>query len=373
MQTKKIAIVGTAGVPANYGGFETLAENLVKYHQTFVCATSLTVYCSSSNYPYRKKTYLTADLKYIPLSANGAQSIFYDIYSLFSAVWSQNHVILLLGVSGALALPLIRLISSTHIIVNIDGIEWRRRKWSKLARWFLRLSEKIAVRFSHAIIADNSAIADYIRDIYSVDSHTIAYGGDHAINAIPLSIDEYNLPQEYALSICRIEPENNIRMLVEAFSQIPTQPLVLVGNWENSEYGRAIRAYFENYPHIFLLDPIYDLGKLHALRSQSTLYLHGHSAGGTNPSLIEAMHFGKVIMAFDCDFNRVSTENKALYFNSADQLIDLVQTINHNFEIAEKVKHDMLSIARTRYTWNKIADQYFTLIDSQYNHFRTIS
>lgn len=360
MQNKKIAIVGTVGVPAIYGGFETLVENLVKYHHTASLNDSITVYCSGKSYPAKVSAYLSAQLKYIPLNANGAQSILYDIVSLLSAVWHRSSVILLLGVSGAIALPLVRLFSSARIITNIDGIEWRREKWQGLAKHFLRFSEKMAVRFSHVVVSDNGAIAEYVKHAYGVDSHVIAYGGDHAVIENSAYIDEYDLPDEYAFSVCRIEPENNVHMVVEAFSKEPPQALVMVGNWNNSEYGRSIRQRYVGNPNLYLLDSIYDLTKLNTLRKRANLYVHGHSAGGTNPSLVEAMHFGKAVLAFDCDYNRSTTENKALFFKDALGLMRLIETTS--IEVADRVGLDMLEIARRRYTWGIVAQQYFSLM-----------
>jgi glycosyltransferase involved in cell wall biosynthesis len=359
MKDQNIAILGTVGVPANYGGFETLAENLVKYHDAASLKSSLTVYCSSKSYPTKEPSYLSARLQYVPLNANGAQSILYDIWSLLSAVWNRSDVILLLGVSGAIALPLVRLISSARIVTNIDGIEWRREKWQGLAKRFLRFSEKMAVRFSHEVIADNAAIAEYVNQTYGVNAHVIAYGGDHAISVKALSVDEYSLPEKYAFSVCRIEPENNVHLVLEAFSTLKSA-LVIVGNWNNSDYGRALREQYASCNNLFLLDPIYDLGKLKTLRQRASFYVHGHSAGGTNPSLVEAMHFGKPVLAFDCNFNRCTTEDKADFFNTAQQLIHFMQSVN--FTDAERVGRDMLDIAKRRYTWHIVAQQYFELL-----------
>lgn len=360
MKDQNITILGTVGVPANYGGFETLAENLVKYHDTASLRSSLTVYCNSKSYPSKQATYLSAQLKYVPLNANGAQSIPYDIWSLLSAVWHRSEVILLLGVSGAIALPLVRLVSSARIVTNIDGIEWRREKWRGLAKLFLRFSEKMAVRFSHEVVSDNDAIAEYVQRTYGVDSHVIAYGGDHAVAVDAVSVREYGLPESYAFSVCRIEPENNVHMVVEAFSKLKLQALVMVGNWNNSEYGRTIRAQYASCGNLFLLDPIYNLGKLKTLRSLASLYIHGHSAGGTNPSLVEAMHFGKAVLAFDCNYNRSTTEGKALFFNDSESLLQLVESQDKS--VADKVGRDMLEIAKRRYTWNIVAQQYFELL-----------
>ncbi|MEI6260923.1 MAG: DUF1972 domain-containing protein [Deltaproteobacteria bacterium] len=361
MPNKKIAILGAAGVPANYGGFETLAENLVRYHDVASPEDQLTVYCSSKNYPIKKQAFLSARLKYVPLNANGAQSILYDIFSLLSAVWSRNDEILLLGVSGAIALPIVRVVSHARIITNIDGIEWRRLKWRGIAKHFLRFSEKIAVRFSHEVITDNEVITDYVRHAYGVDCHMIAYGGDHAVAADAVAISDHVLPAKYAFSVCRIEPENNVYMIVEAFSRLRSHALIMVGNWDYSDYGRAIREQFGSFANLYLLDPIYDLGQLKTLRSQAMFYVHGHCAGGTNPSLVEAMHFALPVLAFDCGFNRSTAEDKALFFGSSEELVRLVETTTASD--IEKVGRDMLEIARRRYTWSAIAEQYFALLN----------
>lgn len=357
---KKISILGTVGVPANYGGFETLAENLVKYHHDESLPVLLTVYCSSKSYPARAPVFLSARLAYVPLNANGAQSIIYDMVSLGLAVLRRTEVILLLGVSGAIALPFVRLVSSAKVVTNIDGLEWRREKWRGWAKWFLRYSEKIAVRYSHEVVADNAAIVDYVRGTYGVESHLIAYGGDHAMSVEAAPVDEYHLPEAFAFSVCRIEPENNVHMIVEAFSRLESWALVLVGNWNNSEYGRALRKRYESSRNLYLLDSIYDLGKLRSLRSQASLYVHGHSAGGTNPSLVEAMHFGKAVLAFDCSYNRATTEDRAVFFKDADDLARLVLALRP--DVANSIGEQMLEIAKRRYTWSVVARQYFDLL-----------
>lgn len=356
---RSIAIVGTVGLPAIYGGFETLVENLVRFKEKSEASDDLTVYCSGRIYPERSKKYLSARLKYIPLHANGVQSIPYDFLSLVSAVWHRNDVILLLGVSGAVALPLVRLFSSVRIVTNIDGIEWRREKWQGLAKRFLRFSENMAVRFSHVVISDNGAIADYVMRTYGVESHVIAYGGDHAVAVDSVPLDDFSLAAGYAFSVCRIEPENNVHLVLEAFAGLSSQVLVMVGNWNNGEYGRALRAKYASFVHLRLLDPVYDLGKLKTLRQGMRCYVHGHSAGGTNPSLVEAMHFGRPVFAFDCDFNRATTEGRALYFSDVHGLVRLVQTTSETD--ASRVGCDMLEIARRRYTWDIVAKQYFGL------------
>lgn len=361
MSVKAISLIGTVGVPANYGGFETLVENLVKYHHGRALKDALYVYCSSQAYVERREVYLSARLHFLPFLANGVQSILYDICSLFAAVMRRSDCILLLGVSGAVVLPFIRLFSSVRIVTNIDGIEWRRQKWRGAAKWFLRLSECLAVRYSHVIVADNAGIADYVRYTYGKTCEVIAYGGDHAVQAVSKPYVG-NLPARYTFALCRIEPENNVEMILNAFSQQESMPLVLVGNWSSSNYGVALRKRFGGCTQLYLLDPIYDLGTLRNLRERANLYVHGHSAGGTNPSLVEMMHFGVPVAAFDCSFNRYTTDAKAWYFTSAEQLAALIAFTNT--EAARENGASMLGLARKYYTWEAIGAAYFKLLSS---------
>jgi len=358
--TNKVAILGTVGVPANYGGFETLAENLVRYHVDSQSTFDLTVYCSSRNLSRKEKQFYSARLRYLPFHANGTQSILYDIIALFSAVRHRVDTILLLGVSGAIAIPLVRFCLSAKIITNIDGIEWLRDKWKGPAKWFLKFSEKMAVRFSHEVIADNAAIADYVRSTYATDCHVIAYGGDHVLEVSAQPLEDIDLPENFAVTVCRIEPENNLHLILDAFSRQSEYSLVIVGNWHSSAYGRELRDRYNSATHICLLDPIYDLGKLKTLRSQAVFYVHGHSAGGTNPSLVEAMHFGMPILAYDCDFNRATTESRALFFADSDQLLNLMREPGP--AEMERIGRDMLEIARRRYTWKVVGKEYFDLM-----------
>lgn len=362
MKRRKVAILGSAGVPARYGGFETLAENLVRQHQATQNPGHLTVYCSASAGKERPPHYLSAQLRYSRLKANGFQSIVYDVVTLLDAARRGTDTALLLGVSGALILPLIRLVSPMRIVTNLDGVEWRREKWKGPTRHFLRLSERVAVRFSHQLVADNQGIADHLRQTYGVEPVMIAYGGDHALEpAGPADragqdTAEHELPPAYALALCRIEPENNIDMILEAFA-LARKPLVLVGNWDNSAYGRALRARYAGTEGMRLLDPVYEASRLYRLRQGAGLYVHGHSAGGTNPALVEMMHFGRPVLAFDCAYNRFTTEDRACYFSSAKELARLVCG---DSEIGGGAA--MREIAERRYCWRRIGAQYFELL-----------
>ncbi|MEX9851018.1 MULTISPECIES: DUF1972 domain-containing protein [Providencia] len=350
---KVISIVGTVGLPACYGGFESLIENLTKNSSGDI---KYKVFCSSQFFKNKINAYNNADLIYIPLNANGIQSIFYDIISLIKTLFYKNDVTLILGVSGCLFLPFYKFFSKAKVITNIDGLEWKRDKWGAVAKWFLKRSEYFAVKYSDIIISDNQAIADYVNQSYNLSSEVIAYGGDHAI--ISNHIENTSPTGDYYLSICRIEPENNISLILESFSA-SKRKIKFIGNWKNSVYGQCLYKEYSQYENIELIDPIYDISTLYNYRINCKAYIHGHSAGGTNPSLVEAMHIGRPILAFDCDFNRYSTDNKALYFSNDNSLLKLIEDTDDNMLVSNSEK--MKEIAIEKYTWSKIATQYESL------------
>lgn len=352
---KRVAIIGTQGVPANYGGFESLVENMIGEN----CSPNImyTVFCSSKDMP-KIRVYKGARLKYVPLHANGVWSIPYDIVSMVRSMKGYD-VILILGVSGCVFLPLLKLLSRKKIVVNIDGLEHRRDKWGRAARWFLRFSEKLAVRWADVVVADNKGIQDYVTETYGKKSELIAYGGDHAVRSVSAELENEVLEKyalhkgEYAISVCRIEPENNCHVSLEAFSRTD-KPFVFIGNWNRSEYGKGLKEKYSKFENIKILDPIYELDTLYVLRSNAGQYIHGHSAGGTNPSLVEAMFFGCPIIAYDVVYNRETTNNKAYYFKDADSIVTLLNEVEMDGIV-------MKEIAREQYTWSTIAKQYEAL------------
>jgi len=356
---KKIAIIGTVGLPSKYGGFETLAEYLTQYlGRDF----DMTVYCSSKSYDEYPQCYNNAKLEYIALNANGVQSIPYDIVSIFKAL-RYADTLLILGVSGCIVLPFVKLISKKKIVVNIDGLEWRRAKWNKYAKWFLKFSEKVAVNTADVTVTDNKVIQEYVLSEYGKESELIAYGADH-VNRLAISDEVYRkyafLKEKYAFTVCRIEPENNIHMIVEAISLQTKYPLVMIGNWNASTYGKELREKYAHFKHIHLLDPIYDQEILNQLRSNSHIYLHGHSAGGTNPSLVEAMALELPIVAYGVDYNKETTSNEAIYFSSVEELKNTLNTLIE--EELLNVGKNMKKIADSQYTWKVISQKYADLL-----------
>ncbi len=348
-------------MPGRYGGWDQLVHHLTVHLKPYF---DFVVYTSYNNSEQGVSEINGAKIVTVKLKANGIQSIFYDVVSMIHAIRFCD-VLYICGISGCIFLPVIQWFGK-NIILNPDGLEWKRDKFSYPVKLFLKLSERIGVIYSDVVISDNVKISKYIKKKYNVDSFLIEYGGDHVIFDSPLSLevqDKYKItPGEYAFLVCRIEPENNIDLILEAFRDSPIA-LVVVGNWAFSRYGKNLRKRYESYSNIQLLDPIYNQIKLDELRNNCLVYVHGHSAGGTNPSLVEAMNLGLFIISYNTGFNRVTTENKALYFKSSKQLRELLIAISENKINILKYSNRMKMIAARRYVWKKITEQYSTVFD----------
>lgn len=351
----KVAIIGTCGVPANYGGFETLVENLLIYKKNQ--DIDYIVYCSSSSYKHKMKEYKGAKLKYIPFRANGWQALIYDSISLLRAYFSSD-VILSLG-GNDFILPVLRMFKKKKVINNFDGLDIERDKWGRVARLVMTFTTKITAKYVDICISDNEEIRTFIKEEYGRDSALIEYGGDNAesIKDDDKLFKKYGLKtKEYYFKVARIEPENNIHIVLEAFKQMPNRELVLVGNWDKNSYGKELKQKYSSIFNIKIYDPIYELPELNLLRSNCKVYIHAHSMGGTNPSLVEAMNSNIPIIAYNVIYNISTTENKAFYFEDSNSLIDVISSVDDNQLI--ECTNNMKEIAERRYLWSIICEKY---------------
>lgn len=353
----KLAIVGIRGLPNNYGGFETLADYLVQYLANEI---DITVYCSATDMESRLSIYNGARLRYVPITSHGALGVLYDSLSLMQALFRYDKI-LLLGFGGGFVMPLLKMYSK-KIILNIGGLDWKRSKWSPFAQKIIKKAEQLLIANSDCIVSDNISIQNYIKRAYNRESTLIAYGGDQAV-CQPITTDwilKYPfLKDDYAFTVCRIQLDNNIDMMLEAFKGGEI-PFVLLGNWNNSRYGIETKAKYAGIQNLILLDAIYEREELDVLRSNCTLYIHGHSAGGTNPSLAEAMHLALPIFAFASGYNENTTADLALYFKDADALRVLVK--NYKQIDLKKIGTVLLQFAQKNYLWRDIAYKYKKLI-----------
>jgi len=353
---KRVGIIGTNGLPGKYGGWDQLVNHLT---ENLKDDFSFFVYTSYTTEDPKLREYNGAKLKIVHFKANGIQSIPYDIVSMLHAIFTCD-VLFICGTSGCISLPFMRLFGK-KIVLNPDGQEWKRKKWKKPVQWFLKLSERVGIKFSTSVVSDNVKIQEYILENYKKESSLIEYGGDQVVN-VPLSettAEKYNIAVgKYAFKVCRIEPENNIHLILEAFYKIKNIDLILIGNWDFSDYGRDLRKQYSQTNNLKLLDPIYDQITLDELRSNCSLYIHGHSVGGTNPSLVEAMNLGLCVVSFDVDYNRETTENKAIYFNNTNELIKILEKFENDLINVKQNKKDMKEIANRRYRWSIVTEKY---------------
>jgi len=355
----RLAIVGIRGLPNNYGGFETLSEYLVEHLSEQI---DITVYCSSKDMDSRLLSYKGAKLKYIPVTSHGGKGIVYDSISLIDAINKYDKV-LFLGFGGGFVMPFLSKKQKQRIVLNIGGLDWKRNKWSALAQKVIKKAEQLLINNCGKIVSDNIGIQEYIKAEYNRDSVLIAYGGDQALHQ-PITkefIAEYPfLENPFAFTVTRIQQDNNIDMILESFSNQDVLPLVIVGNWNNSEYGKETKKKYFGRKNLILLDAIYDRLKLDVLRSNCTIYIHGHSAGGTNPSLAEAMYLGLPVFAYASGYNEHTTDNKAVYFRNAKELTHLV--IDYQTYPLAKISEELQTFAKRNYLWKDIASKYKQVI-----------
>jgi glycosyltransferase involved in cell wall biosynthesis len=312
---RKILVLGTRGIPGNHGGFETFAERLSLYLSRR--GWEVTVYCQDSGKDLLQQKWQGIDLIHIPVPDKGAfWSIVFDLKSTLHAL-GREGVILVFGYNTAIFSLLYRL-KQRLVVTNMDGMEWWRQKWNGLQKAWLFLNERCGVWFSNIIIADHPRIADYFRESKVPNSKiaTIPYGTEPVPVPNAKLLRKYNLtPQEYALVIARPEPENKILEIVAAFSSRKRgYKLVVLGRYLPDEVAYHAEVLAAASEEVEFIGGVYDKNVVNALRYYTRLYVHGHTVGGTNPSLVEALAAGSPILAQDNHFNRWVAGEKACYF-----------------------------------------------------------
>lgn len=357
----KIGILGTRGIPNHYGGFEQFAE----FFATYVASKGHEVYVyNSHSHPYRLNNFKGVHIVhcYDPENKIGTAGQFiYDLNCIRDARKRQFDIILQLGyTSSAVWFSLHP--KKAIIVTNMDGLEWKRTKYSNKVRKALQVAEKIAVKKSDYLIADSLGIQRYIQEKYNKPSTYIAYGSNCFDNPNIKILNEYHVEKEkYNMIMARFEPENNIDMVLEGVALSENKlPILVIGN-HNTKYGSILKEKFSKFKNIIFLGAIYNLNHLDNLRYFSNLYFHGHTVGGTNPSLLEAMGSKALIAAHDNDFNRGVLNENAYYFSSAEEVKKILQTIKKSDNL-QFVANNYEAIAKS-FNWEKINEQYLQLFE----------
>ena len=339
----KIHILGTRGIPARYGGFETAAEHLsvglaAKGHE-------VTVYCPAYQ-SYRTSVYNGVHLRFVPnlehrfkgRVARAICNLLYDIQSLFAACFSRAEVIYMLGYASGPFMILPRLFGK-KLVVNPDGLEWKSTRWGPFARWWLHLCEGLSARCSNGLVGDAEPISYRFRNVYNANIVTIEYGTELYV-APPEEVSEF--PREsYYIAVARMVPETKVDVIIDGFRQaaLRNRILIVVGPVTDAHFFETEILPRVDGDTVRYLGAIYDKSRLKSLRANARALLHGHASDGTNPSLLESMGCASPVISIDRASNvKVLTRGNALYFTDAPTLSEALST----FELkSDEARRDM--------------------------------
>ncbi|MDD2894087.1 MAG: DUF1972 domain-containing protein [Halothiobacillaceae bacterium] len=361
---KKLIITGIRGVPATHGGFETFAENLTLFLVNK--GWSVDVYCQESKTEYPsifESEWCGVRRIHIPVHGKGAKAtVLFDYLSIKHAS-GMNGLVLTLGYNTAIFNALLR-VKGIKNVINMDGIEWKRAKWSWYEKAWLYMNERAACLIGHHLIADHPAIAQHLGSRTRDDKITmIPYGARSVASADASLITTFGIhPKSYAVLIARPEPENSIYEIVKAFSsKTRGMSLVVLGRYDedNTYHQKVIQAASHE---VRFVGAVYEHAILDALRFHAALYIHGHTVGGTNPSLIEALGAGQAILAHDNPFNRWVVGEGAAFFRDETTCSELLDKL-----LKDTTLLDMMAVASRRryaeeFTWDNILLQYEKLL-----------
>ena len=354
----RIAMIGTRGVPAAYGGFETAVEEIGK--RLVARGHKVVVYCRTG--ADKPSSYLGMRLVHLPaLRIKAAETLSHTALSIGHSITRQKpDVALVFNAANAPFLPMLRA-RGVPVAVHVDGLEWKRGKWGPVGRRYYRAAEKLAVRYSDALIADAQGIADYYDERFAVPTELLTYGAKILTDAGADRITSLGLqPGKYHLVVARFEPENHVEMIVDGYHRSDCEfPLVVVGSAPYAAaYTRAIEAVAASDPRIQMLGGVWDQDLLDQLYSNALTYVHGHSVGGTNPSLLRAMGGGTSVIAYDVDFNREVVGGDGGYFGSPEALRRLLDDVECSAPRYLRIGLSMQRRAQTHYDWDEVAAGY---------------
>ena len=360
----KIAITGTRGIPNRYGGFEQFAQKLsiglaAKGHDVWVYNTK--------SHLYREPEYRGVRIvsKPSPEGLMGSSANYlYDFTCLRDAIHRRADIILECGfASAAPCYPFLNL-KKSRLITQMDGMEWKRAKWGKQIRSIIRKSIVKTIRYSDAMVCDHPEILKFYAMNYGLQPIYIPYGAEIMGAGDKAVLEAFKLEAgHYYLVIARLEPENNIRnILLGYLAAEPGEPLIVVGD-HGGKYGRQVMREFRDRQQIIFAGGIYHEESLDNLRYYSKALIQGHSVGGTNPSLLEAMAAGAWIIAHDNPFNRYILEEDSLYFKTRDELTVLLREVEKSMPSSPEMIRNNQAKIRKDYQWEDIIKRYEDLFE----------
>jgi glycosyltransferase involved in cell wall biosynthesis len=360
----RIAMLGTRGVPAHYGGFETAIEEIGR--RLVERGHEVVVYCRDAG-EQAAPTHLGMELVHLPAAHRKS------LETLSHTALSVSHLLarrrpcdaaIVFNAANAPFVPPLRA-RGVPVVVHVDGLEWQRDKWQGAGRRYYRVVEGLAVRWADALIADAQGIADYYAEEFGAPTELIAYGapvqdepGAGRLAALDLE------PRGYHLVVARFEPENHVREIVAGYAASPSRhPLVVVGSAPYSNgYTAEVKELAAADPRVRLLGGVWDQDQLDELYANSLTYLHGHSVGGTNPSLLRAMGAGTAVLAWDVVFNREVLGDRGWFFDRPETLAALLAEAEDRPDSMRETGCALRERARRTYDWDDVTGLYESML-----------
>jgi len=358
----RIAMIGIKAIPARFGGFETavdeLSRGLVKSGHEVV------VYNRAGMSDYPERLYEGVELVTLPtLRSKNLSTIAHALLSTLHVAFRRVDVVHYFTTGATLFAPIPRMLGK-RVVCSVDGTDWQRSKWGKFARWYLRFSERLAVRFCNGLVADSKEVARYYQETYGARSSIILYGIRQPKAQGREWLQRFGLEsREYVLFVGRLVPENNVHHLIRAFEQIKTgKKLVIVGDdpWEK-EYVRSLRSTRD--PRVVFTGGVYGDG-YEQLQRNAYVFVLPDEVGGTHPALVEAMGFGNCVLVNDTPSNMETIGDAGLGYRGQDQDRDLQRQLEFLLTSPQIVSDYRLRAeerARTRYCWDQVVRAHSAL------------
>jgi glycosyltransferase involved in cell wall biosynthesis len=352
----RIAMIGTRGVPARYGGFETAVEEVGR--RLVARGHEVVVYSRGEKTP---EAYLGMERVVLPaLRRQSAETLSHSALSVAHLLAHRCDVAIVFNAANAVFVPAVRA-AGIPVAVHVDGLEWKRAKWGPAGRRWYLWGERLAVRWAHELIADSTGIEEYYRERYGCPTRLLTYGAPILTEVNFGRLAELGLERGgYHLVVARLEPENNVEMITRGYlASSARKPLIIVGSVPYpSDHERMVTHLAASDDRIRMLGGIWDQDLLNVLYAGSATYLHGHSVGGTNPSLLRAMGAGAAAVAYDVVFNRDVLGTTGEYFSDVDSVRQAVETAELDEHSTRARGAAARERAAVRYRWDEVALGY---------------
>ncbi|SNR41341.1 DUF1972 domain-containing protein [Blastococcus mobilis] len=352
----RIAMVGTRGVPARYGGFETAVEEVGR--RLADRGHRVVVYCRSAGRPGdRPRRHLGMDLVHLPAARRRAlETLSHSALSVGHVLGHRPDAAIVFNAANAPLLPAFRA-ARIPVATHVDGLEWKRAKWGPIGQRYYRMAESMAVRWSDALIADAQGMSDYYRSEFGAPTTLLTYGAPLIAPGTDRLAELELEPGGFHLAVARFEPENHVDLIVDGYRRsAATKPLVVVGSAPYADaYTRTVHGLAD--ARVRFLGGVWDQEQLDQLYAHSYTYLHGHSVGGTNPSLLRAIGAGAAVLAFDVDFNREVVAEAGRYFSSPADVAGLLEAAESDPAGVRRAGRRSRELA-AQYDWDSVAAGY---------------